>query len=76
MKVSKVGRLRWMGHVAGVRERNPSRKLTLYVPDGTRRVGKPAARWLDSAEEEFKTSALEIGGENHRIGTNGEQSYF
>jgi hypothetical protein len=33
-----------------------SRNLTLHKSDGTRRVGRPAIRWLDSAEEELKTT--------------------
>jgi hypothetical protein len=36
------------------------------LPEGTRRVGRPAIRWLDSTED-LKT-ALEIGDESHRIG--------
>jgi hypothetical protein len=32
----------------------PCRKLTLHKPEGIRRVGRPAIRWLDSIEEDLK----------------------
>jgi hypothetical protein len=54
MKVNKSGRLRWLGHLFGMQEHNPCRKLTLHKPEGTRRVGRPAVRWLDSIEEDIK----------------------
>jgi hypothetical protein len=54
MKVIKVGRLRWLGHLFRMQEQNPCRKLTLHKPEGTRRIGRPASRWLDSIEEDFK----------------------
>jgi hypothetical protein len=31
-----------------VQEQNTCRKLTLHKPEGTRLVGRPAIRWLDS----------------------------
>jgi hypothetical protein len=52
--VIKVGRLRWMGHLFRMQEQNPCRKLTLHKPEAARRVGRPAIRWLDSAEEDLK----------------------
>jgi hypothetical protein len=54
MKVIKPGRLRWLGHHFIRQERNPCRKLTLRTQDGTRRVGRPAIRWLDSIEGDLK----------------------
>jgi len=54
MKVIKSGRLRWLGHLFRMQEQNPCRKLTLHKPEGTRRVGRPAIRWLDSIEEDLK----------------------
>jgi hypothetical protein len=55
VKVIKVGRLRWLGHLFRMQEQNSYRKLTLHNPEGTRRIGRPAVRWLDSAEEDLKT---------------------
>jgi hypothetical protein len=50
-KVIKSGRLRWMGHLFGTQEQNPCRKVALHKLEGTRRVGRPAIRWLDSIED-------------------------
>jgi hypothetical protein len=63
MKVIKEGWLRWLGHLFRIQEQNPCRKLNLYKPEGTRRVGRPAVRWLDSVEEDFKT----VGPRNWRL---------
>jgi hypothetical protein len=45
MKVIKVGRLKWLGHVFRMQEQNPCSKLTLHKAEGTRRVGRPAVGW-------------------------------
>jgi hypothetical protein len=54
MKVIKPGRLRWLGHRSTIQEQNPCRKLTVHKSEGTRPVGRPAIRWLDSIEEDLK----------------------
>jgi hypothetical protein len=53
MKVIKVRRLKWLGHLFRMQKQNPCRKLTLHKPEGTRRVGRPAVRWLDSVEADL-----------------------
>jgi hypothetical protein len=50
VKAIKLGRLRWLGQVFRMQEVDPCRKLTLHKPEGTRRVGKPRLRWLESVE--------------------------
>jgi hypothetical protein len=40
-----------------MQELDPCRKLTLHKPEGTRRVGRPATRWLDSIKEDLKQGA-------------------
>jgi hypothetical protein len=52
--VIKIGKLRWLGHLFRMQELELCRNLTLYKPDGTRRVGKPRARWLESVETDLK----------------------
>jgi hypothetical protein len=58
VKVIKVGRLRWLGHLFRMQEQNPCRTLTLHKPEGTRRGGRPDIRWLDSVEEDLKTMGV------------------
>jgi hypothetical protein len=54
VRVIKMGRLRWLGHLFRLQELDPCRKLTLHKPEGTGRVGKPRARWLESVETDLK----------------------
>jgi hypothetical protein len=58
VKVIKVGQLRLLGHPFRMQEQNPCRKLTLHKPEGTRRVNRPASRWLDSIEEALKIMGI------------------
>jgi hypothetical protein len=62
VRVIKIGRLRWPGHLSRMQELDPCRKLTLYKPEGTRRVGKPRARWLESVETDLR----KVGVKNWR----------
>ena len=50
----ELARLRWLRHVFIMRELDPCIKLTIPKPEGTRRVGKPRLRWLESVEEDLK----------------------
>jgi hypothetical protein len=56
-----------------MQELDPCRKLTLYKPEGTRRVGKPRARWLESVETDLKKMDIKIEGVRHRTESSGEQ---
>ena len=37
-----------------MQELDPCRKLTVLKPEGTRRVGEPKLKWLESVERELK----------------------
>jgi hypothetical protein len=54
VRVIKIGRLRWLGHLFRMQQLGPGRELTLHKPEGTRRVGKPRARWLESVETDLR----------------------
>jgi hypothetical protein len=41
VKVIKIGRLRWLGHLFRVQELDLRRKIIRLKAEGTRRVGKP-----------------------------------
>jgi hypothetical protein len=58
LRVIKIGRLRWLGHLFRMQELGPCRKLTLYKLEGTRRVRKPRARWLESVETDLKKMGI------------------
>jgi hypothetical protein len=56
VKMIKLGRLKLRGQLFRMQEQKPYRKLTIYEPEGARRVGRPAVRWLESAEDLKKMS--------------------
>jgi hypothetical protein len=56
--MTKIGRLMWLGHLFRIQELDPCRKLTLYKPEGTRRVGKPRARWPESVETDLRKTGV------------------
>jgi hypothetical protein len=41
-----------------MQEQNPCRKFTLHEPEGARQVGTSAVRWLDSVEQDLKTTGV------------------
>jgi hypothetical protein len=62
VRVVKIGRLRWLGQLFRMQQLDPCRELTLHKSEGTRRVGKPRARWLGSDETDLR----EMGVKNWR----------
>ena len=51
VKVVKIGRLKWLGHLFRMQELHPFRKLTRLKPEGSRRVGKPKLSRLSHLRE-------------------------
>jgi len=56
VKVIKIGQLRWLGHLFGMPELDPCRKLK---PECTRLVGKYMLKWHESVEEDLKNMGME-----------------
>jgi len=54
VRVTKTGRLVWLGYLSRMQELDPCRNLNLLKPEGTRRVGKPQLSWPESADEDLK----------------------
>jgi len=54
VQLIQIGRLRWLVQLFRMQELDPCRKLTVLKPEGTRRVGKPKLRWLESIEEDVR----------------------
>jgi hypothetical protein len=52
--VIKIGRFKWLGHLFRMQELDPCRKRTVRKAKGSRRVGRPKLRWLESGEEDVK----------------------
>jgi hypothetical protein len=54
VKTVKLGRLRWLGHLTRANKISPCWKLTFSKPEGTRRVGRPSLKRLDSVEKDLR----------------------
>ena len=46
VKLIKIGRLRWLGHLFRMQELDPCRKLTVLTPEVIQCVGKPEMKGL------------------------------
>ncbi|XP_066904006.1 uncharacterized protein [Halyomorpha halys] len=47
VRVIKIARLRWVGHVVRMDNEDPPRQLLMEPLHGTRRRGRPKLRWAD-----------------------------
>jgi hypothetical protein len=56
--VLKIGRMIWLGHLFGMQALDPCGKLSVLKPVGTRHVGKPKLRRLESVDEDPKNMGV------------------
>jgi hypothetical protein len=59
VRVIKVTRLRWLGHLVRMEENLPCKKITFSQPESSRKKGRPKLRWLDSLKRS-KVMKVEI----------------
>jgi hypothetical protein len=57
IRIIKSRRMRWVGHVARMREKRNVYRLLVGKPEGKRPLGRPRRRWMDN----IKMDLLEIG---------------
>jgi len=50
----KAQRIKWLGHIQGMDQTRPTRKLLDWKPMETRAVGKPRQRWQEDVMEDLK----------------------
>jgi hypothetical protein len=48
IKIIKLRRMRWAGHVAQMVEKRNSYRLLVAKPEGKRPLGRPRCRWVDN----------------------------
>jgi hypothetical protein len=48
IRIIKLRRMRWVGHVAWVGEKRNACRLLVGKPEGRRPLGRPRCRWLDN----------------------------
>jgi hypothetical protein len=57
IRIIKLKRMRWVGHVAQMGENRNEYRLLVGKPEGKRPLGRPRRRWIDN----IKMDLLEIG---------------
>jgi hypothetical protein len=57
IRIIKLRRMRWVGHVARIGEKRGVYRLLVGRPEGKRPLGRPRHRWIDN----IKMDLLEIG---------------
>jgi hypothetical protein len=57
-KKAKIFRMKWAGHVLRMNDEEPTKKLMLGKPDGTRRCGRPKLRWIDGLEKDLHNISI------------------
>ena len=57
VRVIKLRRMRWVGHVAHMRERRGAYRILVGKPEGKRPLGRPSLRW----ENYIKMDLQELG---------------
>jgi hypothetical protein len=55
-KKAKISRMKWTGHVLRMNDEEPTKKLMLGKPDGTRRRGRPKLRCIDGLDKDLHIS--------------------
>jgi hypothetical protein len=48
IRIIKLKRMRWAGHVARMEEKRNVYRLLVGNPEGDRPLGKPRCRWIDN----------------------------
>jgi hypothetical protein len=54
VKVTTIGRMKWLEYLVVMEKLDPCRKLTLPKPEGSGREGRLQLNWLESAEEDLR----------------------
>ena len=58
VKEIKARRIQWLGHLYRTEDQHPTRMLTFNTIYGSRRVGRPPMRWMQSVEDDLLRSGM------------------
>jgi hypothetical protein len=53
IRMTKLRRMRWEGHVARMGEKRKAYRLLVGKPEGKRPLGRPRCRWVDNIKMDF-----------------------
>ena len=59
--VIKSRRLRWAGHVTGMKEGSSAFKILTGIPTGKRPLGSPRLRWEDNIRMDLEEIGINVG---------------
>jgi hypothetical protein len=59
VRVIKVARIRWLGHLVRMEKNSLCKKITFSQPEGSRKKGRLKLRWLDSVLKDVKLLKVE-----------------
>jgi hypothetical protein len=73
VRVIKLKRIKWAGHVARMGERRGVFRVFVEKPEGKRPLGRPRRRWEDNIKKDFQEVECRgwTGSSVLRIGTGG-----
>jgi hypothetical protein len=54
IRMMKLGRMRWAGHVVRIGEKRNSCRILVGKPEGRRPVGRPRSRWKDNVKIDLR----------------------
>jgi hypothetical protein len=66
IRVIKVARIRWLGHLVRMEENSPCKKINFSQPEGSRKKRRPKLRWLDSVLKDVKLLKVETWWKDHK----------
>jgi hypothetical protein len=59
VRVIKVARISWLGHLVRTEENSTCKKITFSQSEGSRKKGRPKLRWLDRVLKAVKLLKVE-----------------
>jgi hypothetical protein len=59
VRVIKVTRFRWLGHLVRTEENSTCKMIAFSQPEGSRKKGRPKLRWIDSVSKDVKLLKVE-----------------
>jgi hypothetical protein len=68
VRVIKVVRIRWLGHLVRMEENSPCKKINFSQLEGSRKKRRSKLRWLDSVLKDVQLLKVEAWWKKHLIG--------
>jgi hypothetical protein len=60
IRITKLRRMRWAGHVARMGEKRNVCRLLVGKPEGKRPLGRPRHRWIDNIKMDLLEKGLSV----------------